>query len=768
MKKRLKVSWDIYRNSTFLKGLSLFFLLLLAADLIFPPDGRMDYSTVVLDRDGKILSAYLNRDEIWRIKVRKNEVSPAFLKAIVQKEDKYFYYHPGVNLISLVKAAVKNIRAGKRISGASTITMQVVRMLHPQNRTYLAKVSEMLRAVQLEWHHSKDEILEMYLNLIPFGSNIEGIKTASLLYLQKHPSRLSPAEATLLSIIPNHPKLVKPSADHEQLKNYYTRWLDFYARKGIFPEKEIQIARNEQVVLRRRPLPRLAPHLCNRLQAENPLPYIRSTIRLSIQQSVQSSLTSHLQKLKPLGLQNGMAMVVDNQTMEVIAYCGSAGFEEKADGGQVDGIQAVRSPGSTLKPFLYGLALQGGLLSARTILYDIPSDFDGYTPKNFTDTYQGQITARDALQLSLNIPAVSLLQQYGLKNYIEALKKAGFSSIRSKEDELGLSLILGGCGVKMEELTRLYAALASYGNLRDLVFHRGQTQGNTTMLMDSSAAYIVSNILSGIQRPDFPNHFEFTYKLPRIAWKTGTSYGKKDAWAIGYNSRYTIAVWLGNFKGNGVPRLSGAEVATPLLFSIFNQTDHKSAWYKMPESLVFREVCPVSGLPRNSFCEKGHYDEFPGNAHYKKKCNHVQTVWTNREKTFSYCNTCLKKSDAIAGQFTFYPPRYLEFLQRNGLPYDRIPPHNPGCHSQITGQPLQISSPRQGGQYFVNDKEEIELRAYSTGKEENLIWYHNNRLLGTYPVSESLFIKPDIGKNTVSCTDMSGRTVSVTFDVKAF
>ncbi len=766
---KLKIGWKHRVKKKYVYAFSVFLLFLIIADLTFPPLTPASYSTVVLDKDGQILSAYLNKDDIWRIKTTRDEVSPYFLKAIVNKEDKYFYYHPGVNLVSVVKAVFNNVISEKKPVGASTITMQVVRMLQPKKRTYAAKATEVLRAIQLELHFSKREILEMYLNLIPYGSNIEGIKTASLLYLQKHPSRLSPAEATLLSVVPNHPQLLKSARNTPELAKYNLRWLNFYARKGIFTEKETKIARSEQVIIKRTALPRLAPHFCNRLKSDDASPYIQTPINLGLQQFVQESVTSYLNKLKSLGLQNAMAMVVDNRTMEVVAYCGSAGYADNPDGGQVDGIQAVRSPGSTLKPFLYGLAVQKGLLSSKTILYDVPSDFDGYTPKNFTDTYQGQISMRDALQLSLNIPAVSLLQEYGVKKYIDDLKRAGFSSVKANEDKLGLSMILGGCGVKMEELVKLYAALANYGNLREPVFYSNQSSKKSQALMDSSAAYIISNILSGIQRPDFPNNFEFTYKLPKIAWKTGTSFGKRDAWAIGYNPNYTVGVWLGNFKGTGVPQLSGAEVATPLLFSLFNQIDQKpAAWYKMPGSLMIKEVCSLTGLPRNSFCETIQYDEFIDKVHYKKKCNHLQSVWVNPAGTFSYCNACLDRSAAVLEKYPYYPPKYLEFLQNNGLPYVRIPPHNPACQLMSRSGELAITSPRNGGSYFVQGNEELELKAATGNTEEEIIWYHNNRYLGKRMMSKSLFIKPDIGKNTVTCTDKRGKSVSVSFEVKAF
>jgi penicillin-binding protein 1C len=470
----MKLKKHFYKRKYFYAGIAVLCLFTVILNGIFPPKKPDSFSTVVLDRDGKMLSAFLNNNDTWRLKTSIEEVSPFFIKAILQKEDKYFYYHPGFNPVALAKALFNNTFTSNKRTGASTITMQVVRMQLPKKRTYSAKLSEIIRAVQLELNYSKAEILEMYLNLIPYGSNIEGIKSASLLYLNKYPSRLSLAEAVMLSCIPNRPQLLKGGKTTEELVSYHLKWLNFYDKKGIFSPEEIAIARGERVSLHRRKLPHHAPHLSQRLSKEHLTPYIQSTIDLGVQKSVENSVRAHLEKVRHFGLQNAMAMVVDNRTMEVIAYVGSAEFSNLNDGGQVDGIQAVRSPGSTLKPFLYGKAIEAGLLSAKTILYDIPSDFAGFTPTNFSETFQGQVSMREALQLSLNIPAVETLHEYGVRKFIEDLKLAGFSSIKQNEDQLGLSMILGGCGVKMSEMVTLYAALANYGNLQKPRFIKGE------------------------------------------------------------------------------------------------------------------------------------------------------------------------------------------------------------------------------------------------------------------------------------------------------
>lgn len=742
-------------------------LILLLLDWIFPIEVQPKYSTVVLDDEGKMLSAFLNDEDKWRLKTSVSEVSPFFTKAILEKEDKYFYYHWGVNPLAIGRALISNISRKRRVSGASTLTMQVVRLLYPNDRTYWNKLMEMLRAMQLELHYSKNEILGLYLNLIPFGSNIEGIKAASYLYLNKPPSKLSLAEAMVLSVVPNKPSLLG-SNQQESLQKFKNKWLDYYEAKTVFDPKEIAFAKNETVMLQRGSLPRRAPHIAERLANEQSKPYVHSSIHWNWQQQTEKQLTHYLQRLQSLGVKNGMAMVIDNRTRQVKVYCGSANFSNTLDGGQVDGIRSVRSPGSALKPYLYALGIEKGMLNPKQILYDIPSDFGGFVPTNFNENYTGQVSLRDALQQSLNIPAVKFLEDFGLNNFLLELKKARFSSIKKNEDRLGLSVILGGCGVTMEEMAKLYATLANYGNYQELNFLENTQKATSEVLLDSAACYIVSDMLSGIQRPDFPNNFDFTFRLPKVAWKTGTSFGKRDAWAIGYNPNYTVAVWLGNFSGESIPELSGAAVATPLLFQIFNTIETNRPWFKIPSMVTYREVCAVSGLPKNDFCKATQMDYFLRNIPIKNKCQHLKKVWVNAAETMSYCSFCLDKSVAIQKEYYNYPAAYLSFLQNNGLPYSRIPPHNAACRRTTNNQELSIVSPRNKGVYYVENVnlQEIELKANVSAGVTYLYWYHNNVLIGKADAHESKFIEPALGTNTVSCTDEKGKTVSVTFEVK--
>lgn len=701
-------------------------------------------------------------------------MSPYFIKSIIEKEDKYFYLHPGVNPLAIGRAFFSNLVKNKRVSGASTITMQVVRMTYPQKRTYLNKFTEILRAFQLELHCSKAEILNLYLNKIPFGSNIEGIKSASYIYFNKPALKLNLAESMVLSIVPNKPSLLNLKGNNNNLTAFKTKWLDKFEEEGVFEKSEIQEAKKQNVSFTRHSFTKLAPHLSDRLQkdASNEA-FIKTNIIRNLQLQTENQIRAYVKRVENIGLKNAMAIVINNKTMEVITYCGSSDYNNRLDGGQVDGIQSVRSPGSTLKPFLYAFAMEKGMINPKKILYDIPSDFNGFKPENFDKTYAGQVSMKEALQRSLNVPAVKTLEEYGVNNFILELKKANFKSITENENKLGMSMILGGCGVSMEEMAKYYATLANNGKYQELNYVKSKKYNDKitgNQLFSPASTYIISDILSGIERPDFPNNFEFTFRLPKIAWKTGTSFGKRDAWAFGYNPNYTVGVWLGNFSGESIPLISGASVATPLLFQIFNNLENSKSWFKLPDELMYRNVCAVSGLPKNDFCKTTQIDYFIKNVFHKSKCQHIKTAWVNPAETFSYCAYCLDKSNAVKKEYNNYPQEYQTYLQDNGQLYGHQPPHNPLCGQLQNGSnSLNIISPKNGGLYFLESKnpQQLELRAMDGPQTEYLLWYHNNILLGKFPASERIFIKPSIGTNDVSCTNDVGKTARIKFETKA-
>jgi len=763
----IKRFWQYRLVKTLLVALLIFFGL----DFFFPLRSRVPYSTLVTARDGSILHAFLSRDDKWRMYAELNEITPALRDAILFKEDKYFWYHPGFNPVAMVRAAARNLLTGRRTSGASTITMQTVRLLEPRERTYSSKLIELFRALQLELHFSKEEILQLYLNLIPYGGNIEGLKSASLLYFGKSPTLLSLAELTTLTIIPNRPSSLRLGTHNALVVQERNRWLARFRKSHLFNETTINDALNEPLVAYRREAPQLAPHLSRRLRLANPdAPIIQSSLAPAIQSTADRLVQQYANRIRAYAIHNSAVLVVDNQSSEVVAYVGSADFSNTVDGGQVDGVRAVRSPGSALKPLLYGLAFDAGIITPKTKLADVPSNFGGYEPDNYDRHFNGPVTAEFALANSLNIPAVALLNELGTPALVSTLRKAGFSAIRKQAKTLGLSMILGGCGVTLEEMTRLYTGLANGGRMSPLALTLSKHPTDPAHLLTPEAAYLVTHTLTQITRPDLPNNFDNSYHLPRIAWKTGTSYGRRDAWSIGYNQRYTIGVWVGNFSGVGVAELSGANTATPLLFQLFNVLDYNSptGWFKVPKTatkLSSRLICPESGDVPGEFCANPVIDYCIMGISRYRRCQHRKAVFTNEARTISYCAHCRPDSGAVRRDYPNVSPEIRAFYQSHSIPIDAIPPHNPACErvfgSQETNRagPL-ITSLNDKSEYFIKSKQqtELELACQTPADVQTVFWYLNDKLYRRAKPTEAVFFKPRPGLLKVSCADDKGQS----------
>lgn len=772
------------------KALTMVLALFLGADFFFPISTDVPYSKLVTAHDGTTLHTFLSRDDKWRVYAELSEITPSLRDAILFKEDKYFFYHPGFNPVAMLRAAGRNLLTGKRTSGASTITMQTVRLLEPRERTYANKAIELFRAIQLEWHYSKNEILQLYLNLIPYGGNIEGLKSASLLYFGKLPTLLSLAELTTLTIIPNRPSSLRLGVNNAFIVQERNRWLAHFRTAGLFDEMTIADALTEPLTAYRREAPQQAPHLARRLRTENPdVPIIRSTLRPSLQATTEQLVRNYAARIRSLNIHNSAVLVVDNQTQEVVAYVGSSDFGNSFDGGQVDGVRAVRSPGSALKPLLYGLAFDAGLITPKTKLNDVPTNFSGYEPDNYDRRFNGPVTAEFALANSLNIPAVALLKEISTQTLVSTLGRAGFSTVRKQGRDLGLSMILGGCGVTLEEMSRLYVGLANEGLVRPLrlsIPHQEEKEfsantvhstASATKAISPEAAYLVTNTLTQITRPDLPNNFDNSYHLPRIAWKTGTSYGRRDAWSIGYNQRYTIGVWVGNFSGVGVAELSGANTATPLLFQLFNALDYNSpsGWFRTPKTLSMRLICPETGDVPGEYCPNRVADYCIMGVSPYRRCQHLRQIATNAAGTISYCAHCLPDSGSTRRSYANLSPEVLAFYRSRRIPFETAPPHNPACErvfsstqpgasakaasAQTVRRGPLITSLHDGSEYFINPKQpaHMELSCQTANDVQVVFWYLNDKLYCKARPSEAVFFKPLPGTLKISCADDKGR-----------
>ena len=766
-----------YFKKRWLKWLTLFVVsfifIFFLLTLIFPLNFQMSYSQIILDRDGNVVHSFLTDDDKWRMYTELNEISPRLKKALIFKEDKYFYYHFGVNPFAIVRAAFNNVFHQKRTSGASTITMQVARLLYPKERTYLNKITEIFRAVELEMKYSKAEILQLYLNIVPYGGNIEGIKAASLLYFGRMPDKLSLSQIVSLAIIPNRPVSLSPGKNNEKVVQSRNKWLSRMKSSHIFPANEIDDAIHEPLEATRTQPPRLAPHFANRMHMMYPeTSIVRTTLDGTKQQKVTAITYNYSKRLKSFNINNASVLVVNNKTHAVEAYLGSQDFFDMENSGQVDGITALRSPGSALKPLIYATAFDKGLLTPKCIVTDVPVNFNGYSPDNFDGYFNGKVTVERALSLSLNVPAVKTLNVLGLPIILDKLKQAGFEQMKDVNN-FGLSLALGGCGVRLEEMTRLYSAFANYGKLYQLKYLKGDTAKGSTELISPASSYMISQILSTLTRPDLPNNFESSTHIPKVAWKTGTSYGRRDAWSIGYNKNYTVGIWVGNFSGEGVPELSGAEMATPLLFEIFNAIDYSSGsdkdWFSEPADLDIRLVCPETGKVPDEFCSKSVIDYFIPGVSDNSKCNHERKVFLSADEKFSYCTSCLPSTGYKEKYFQNLPADLVTYYENENTGYQKIPPHNPECTRVFSEHSPKIISPTNNKEYLLEKGDgQLMLSCSVENEVMKVYWYINDRLYKTCDANEKVLFQPQEGMIKISCSDDKGRNTDEKIRVKYF
>ena len=703
--------------------------------------------------------------------------------------------------------------------------MQVARLLEPKPRTVGGKLAEMLRAVQIEWHLSKADILELYLNRVPYGGNVEGVRAAALLYFRQPPGRLTLAQAATLAVVPNDPVGLTPGRAAgpraSRLRATRDRWLRRFHAAGLADSAALADALHEPLPAGRTPVPRRAPHLARRLlRAGGGQPVVVSTLDARLQATAEALTANYVRRLAGQGIPQAAVVVVDNRTRAVRAYVGSADFHDVSARGQVDGLMAVRSPGSTLKPLLYALAFDDarGLTPASVVL-DVPTDFGGgYRPENFDQMWHGALPVQQALALSLNGPAVRVLaERVGVPRFVQTLGRAGFRQVRRDEQHLGLSAILGGCGVRATELAGLYCALANggeWGGIRYVVSGVGQDASNSTdnhhnpipntqyptpntqhpipthRLFSAESAWLITDILATLRRPDLPHEAEASRNLPRVAWKTGTSYGRRDAWSVGYNPRYTICVWVGDFTGRGIPALTGTDSGTPLLFDLFDALDHggRAGWFRRPDGLEVRRVCTETGLPPAPTCRSVGRAWYRPGVSEAALCAHQHLVWTSPGGRFSFCSVCLPPGVTTAAadsvpadvpgvaRATWWPnptPELAAWRAAQGLPVVVPPPHNPACPVLAAGPAENASRPDPRAPrilapaahaHFTLDPEDptaqLLLRAAPDPSARRVYWYVNDRFLRAAAPTERVFCRPPRGWVKISCADDQGRNAN--------
>jgi penicillin-binding protein 1C len=523
-------------------------------------------STMIVDRNGKLLRAYAMADGRWRLPVdARSGVDPGYLKLLLAYEDRRFHIHAGVDPLALGRAAFQLISRGHIVSGGSTITMQLARLIEPRReRSVYAKLRQIVRAIEIERQLNKDQILDLYLALAPYGGNLEGIRAASIAYFGKEPKRLSLPEAALLVALPQSPETRRLDRYPEAARAARDRVLDRMVEEGQMLEEDARQAKAVPVPRLRKPMPILAPHSADQAIATvKDADVIRLTLDASLQRVLEALARDRAAALGP-NISIGI-IAVDNASGDALARVGSPDYFDDRRAGQVDMTRAVRSPGSTLKPFIYGLAFEDGFVHPESLIDDRPIRFGSYAPENFDMTFQGTVPVRKALQLSLNVPAIALLDRVGSSRLSSRLKQAGVNLVLPKDETPGLAMGLGGVGVTLQDLVQLYSGLARLGNTRPLREIADDRQRDSLRLMDQVAAWQVGNVLMGTPPPENAAH-------NRIAFKTGTSYGYRDAWSVGFDGRITIGVWVGRPDGAPVPGLIGRAAAAPILFDAFART----------------------------------------------------------------------------------------------------------------------------------------------------------------------------------------------------
>lgn len=746
-------------------------------------------SKVLLDSNQQIIGVKIAKDEQWRLTLQ-TDVPDKYKKAVMLFEDEYFNYHMGVNPISLVRALWQYIESGRIVSGGSTISMQVIRLSRGNKaRTIKEKLIEIVLATRLECSYSKKEILKMYASNAPFGGNIVGLEAASWKYFRRSPHDLSWSEASLLAVLPNAPSLIFPGKNTDKLQKKRNRLIDKLHDNNIIDSLTCLLAKQEPINKRRYAFPHIAPHLLERAARENKDAYIHSSIKSKLQNTVNSLLNKHSSDLQANGINNMAALVIGVNTGNIIAYVGNSEPKNSLDNANmVDLITAQRSSGSIIKPMLYALLQDKGYILPNTLIADTPIKFGSYAPKNFSLRYDGAVPASDALARSLNIPSVKMLQIMTYQQFYDYLPKYGLTSVNKGADHYGLSIVLGGAEVRLEEVASAYAGMAriiNHYNTLDGMYlmddfkkasynnERPKQSGiryDTPPVISAAASWLTFKALLKVRRPEQETGWDSFLSANKIAWKTGTSFGFRDAWAVGVTPKYVVAVWAGNADGEGRPGLLGVKAAAPLMFDIFS---------KLPRSDWFAQ--PVDEMERIRVCKHSGYRA-------SQDCASIDTIWAKREglktKACPYCklihldktgkyrvnSQCEEVSNMIHKSYFVLPPVMEWYYKKVNPYYKRLPPYRHDCKSGDE-MVMQIIYPEKNTEVFIpremgGIKGQLIFEAAHSDEAAHVHWHIDNDYIATTVGKHQVEVAPMPGKHTLRLIDDDGNTIKREFIVK--
>ncbi len=757
-----------------------FAVLLLIAYYFSLPKTLFDqpYSTVIESQEGELLAAKIASDGQWRFP-SQDSIPDKFKKCIVYFEDEYFYTHPGFNPVAMGKAIVQNRKAGKVVRGGSTLTQQVIRLSRMgKSRGYLEKVIELLLATRLELGYSKDEILEFYTAHAPFGGNVVGLEMASWRYFGVAPDQLSWAETATLAVLPNAPSLIYPGKNQEKLRIKRNLLLKKLYHQKVIDQTTLELSVLEPLPQKPYDLPQLAPHLLQHIAKTEEGNRIKSTVDFALQNRVNQIAKQYYNQYRQSEINNLAIIVVDVKTRNIMAYVGNSPTDADHQK-DVDIITAPRSTGSILKPFLYAAMLDGGSLLPNTLIPDIPTQIAGYNPKNFDLTYDGAVPAHRALARSLNIPAVLMLKDFGVYQFYNQLQQFKLRDINKHPNHYGLSLILGGAESNLWDLTKTYAGLTSKLNYFTENSAKYRTNEFTELNWDASkqmnfgkesydknnlgagSIWLTYNAMKEVNRPEGDEAWKFYDSSLEIAWKTGTSFGNRDGWAIGTNSRYVVGVWVGNASGEGRPTLTGVGSAAPILFDVFNLLPRKK-WFATPfDDLEEAAVCALSGHIAGDNCPT--ITQWIPTKSHTTVCKYHKVIHLDAKEEYQVNSNCEQVENMVAKTYFVLPPVMEYYYKTRHMDYQSLPPFRADCVAN-NNVAMDFIYPKENGKIYLTKNfngvvQPFVLKVAHSQSNAKLFWYLDKKYLGFTQNFHEMSVEAKTGKYYVTVQDESGNEI---------
>ena len=733
-------------------------------------------STVLFDKNGELLAARIADDQQWRFS--KIDIIPEKMKAcILTFEDKHFYWHFGISIKGIVRAAKQNIIQQKVVSGGSTITMQTIRLMRNNpSRTFLEKIIEMIMATRLEFGYSKNSILKMYLSNAPFGNNVVGLSAASWRYYGKSPTHLSWSESATLAVLPNAPGLIYPGKNHDRLLNKRNRLLKKLLDGKKIDSIQYMLAVVEPLPDKPLPLPTQNAQLLQRfIEQGNKGKVLKTNIDNNIQKMASTVMQHHIDILKQNNIYNAAVIITDLRTGKVISYIGNSFSLGKEFNNEVDCANAKRSTGSILKPILYAKSLEAGIILPTTILPDVPSFFGSFNPKNYNKTYNGAVPADESVIRSLNIPMVHLLNQYGVLKFQYDLNKAGFANIQPATRKYGLSLILGGAEVSLMELNKVYSEMAlTLLNKKEkniTLFPVENIKHKNNLQLHKASIYTTFKTMLELNRPDEEGNWRVFESSQAIAWKTGTSFGNRDAWAIGITPNYVVSVWVGNATGEGKPALIGAKAAAPILFDLFDKLSKSKTWFNKPiAEFTTIPVCVASGCRAGEACEYIENRSVPTTCLRSTVCPYHHTVMVDKFQQYIVNADNTNGNDMMAVNYFTLPPLMQKYYMLKHPEYKMLPPVKENFLTGNTKNALQIVYPKSNSKILIpkemnGEQGKIVLEAVNGNPNAIVYWHIDENYSGQTTIIHQQSIYLPVGKHTLTIIDNNANERKINFEV---